>query len=159
MAKGTINKVILVGRLGSDPEVRYTAGGMAVANLSVATSERRKDASGIWQNFPEWHSIVLFEKTAEFAKEYLKKGTLVYVEGRLQTKKYTDKSGIDRYSTEIIGNDVQMLSAKGGSGTASMEDLTHDVPPIQEQSSHRSERPSTSQGASRGQYEEPDVPF
>ncbi|CAK0774378.1 Single-stranded DNA-binding protein [Gammaproteobacteria bacterium] len=149
MAKGTVNKVILVGRLGSDPEVRYTAGGMAVANLRLATSDKRKNA-GVWQDSTEWHSITLFEKTAEVAKEYLKKGSLVYIEGRLQTKKYTDKGGIDRYFTEIIGSEMHMLGGRGG-GTVPMEEPMHNAPPVQEQSSHQS--------SPRGEYEEPDVPF
>lgn len=114
MARG-VNKVILVGNLGNDPDIRHTASGMAVASLSIATAERRKDQSGEWQDHTEWHRVKLFGKTAEVAQEYLKKGRQVYIEGTLRTSKYTDKNGVERYSTEIIANDMQMLGGGGGS--------------------------------------------
>jgi single-strand DNA-binding protein len=116
MARG-INKVILIGNLGKDPEVRYTAGGSAVANLRIATTESWKDKqSGEKKEATEWHSVVLFGKTAEIAGEYLKKGRTVYIEGRLQTRKYQDKEGVERYSTEIVGSDMQMLGGGEGRG-------------------------------------------
>ena len=114
MARG-INKVILVGNLGADPEVRYTAGGTAIASLSVATSEQWTDKqSGQKQERTEWHRVKLFGRLAEIAGEYLKKGRQVYVEGSLRTDKYTDKQGVERYSTEIIASDLQMLGGDGG---------------------------------------------
>ncbi|MCS2610281.1 single-stranded DNA-binding protein [Halomonas dongshanensis] len=114
MARG-INKVILIGNLGQDPEVRFTPSGTAVANLNLATSDTWMDRqSGQRQERTEWHRIVLFNKTAEIAQQYLKKGSKVYIEGRLQTRKWQDQNGQDRYSTEIVANDMQMLDARGG---------------------------------------------
>ena len=115
MARG-INKVILVGNLGADPEVKYTAGGTAIGTLSVATSESWKDKqTGEQQERTEWHRVKLFGRLAEIAGEYLKKGRQVYIEGSLRTDKYTDKEGVQRYSTDIIGNEMQMLGG-GGEG-------------------------------------------
>ncbi len=117
MARG-INKVILVGNLGSDPEVRYTAGGDAVANVNIATSESWKDKqTGEKQEKTEWHRVVMFRRLGEIAGEYLKKGSQVYVEGRLQTRKWQDKNGNDRYTTEIIANEMQMLGGRSGSAS------------------------------------------
>jgi single-strand DNA-binding protein len=116
MARG-INKVILVGNLGNDPDVRYTANGAAVSNISLATSESWKDReSGEQQEKTEWHRVVFFGKLAEIVAEYLKKGSQVYVEGRLQTRKWQDKEGNDRYTTEIVANEMQMLGSRAGSG-------------------------------------------
>ncbi len=121
MARG-VNKVILIGNLGKDPEVRYTAGGSAVANVTIATSEAWKDRqSGDTQERTEWHSVVFFSRLAEIAKEYLRKGSKVYIEGRLQTRKWQDKNGQDRYTTEIIANEMQMLDGRTG-GTADFGD-------------------------------------
>lgn len=117
MARG-INKAILIGNLGGDPEIRYTAGGTAVANLRLATSDSWKDKqSGEMQERTEWHRLVIFGRTAEVAGEYLKKGSKIYVEGRLQTRKWQGQDGQDRYTTEIVVNDMQMLDSRGG-GTA-----------------------------------------
>lgn len=116
MARG-INKVILVGNLGRDPEVRYTPSGSAVANLAVATSESWKDKqTGEQQERTEWHRVVMFNRLGEIAGEYLKKGSKVYIEGKLQTRKWQDNSGQDRYSTEIVANEMQMLDSRGGGG-------------------------------------------
>ena len=114
----SVNKVILLGNLGRDPETRYTTGGDAVTNLSIATSEQWKDKSGEKQEKTEWHRVVLFGRQAEVAGEYLKKGRSVYIEGRLQTRKYTDKDGVEKYSTEIVGDRMQLIggSREGGSG-------------------------------------------
>jgi single-strand DNA-binding protein len=109
-----VNKVILVGNLGKDPELKYTSNQTAVARFSIATSERRKDQSGNWTDHVEWHNIVTFGKTAENCSNYLKKGRQVYIEGRLQTNKWQDKEGRDRYTTEIIANTVQFLGTKQG---------------------------------------------
>ena len=109
MSRG-INKVILVGRLGQDPDVRYTASGSAVTTISIATSESWKDRNtGQQQERTEWHRVVFFGRLAEIAGQYLKKGSQVYVEGSLRTNKYTDKNGIERYSTDVNANELQML--------------------------------------------------
>jgi single-strand DNA-binding protein len=116
MARG-INKVILVGNLGNDPDIRYTAGGAAVAHISLATTDSWKDkASGEQQDKTEWHRVVFFGRLAEIVGEYLRKGSQVYVEGRLQTNKWQDKSGNDRYTTEIVANEMQMLGGRAGGG-------------------------------------------
>tara|TARA_B110000971_G_scaffold84896_1_gene87104 strand:+ start:2571 stop:3071 length:501 start_codon:yes stop_codon:yes gene_type:complete len=107
----SVNKVILVGNLGRDPEVRYMPNGEAVCNFSIATTENWKDKSGVKQEKTEWHNIVMFRRLAEIAGEYLKKGRPVYIEGRLQTRKW-EKDGVTRYSTEIIGDQMQMLGSK-----------------------------------------------
>ena len=122
MARG-VNKAIIVGTLGQDPEMRYTANGSAVANISVATNETWKDkATGEAQERTEWHRIVMFGKLAEIASQYLKKGSQAYFEGRIQTRKWQDNSGNDRYSTEIVANEMQMLGGRaGGGGGAPME--------------------------------------
>jgi single-strand DNA-binding protein len=118
----SVNKVILVGNLGRDPEVRYMPNGEAVANFSIATTENWKDKSGVKQEKTEWHNIVMYRRLAEIAGEYLKKGRPVYIEGRLQTRKW-EKDGVTRYSTEIIGDQMQMLGSKdgGSSGGASYD--------------------------------------
>ena len=108
-----VNKAIIVGTLGQDPEVRYTAGGAAVANISVATNKSWHDkTSGDKQERTEWHRIVMFGKLAEIAQQYLKEGSQAYFEGEIQTRKWQDKTGQDRYSTEIIANEMQMLGSK-----------------------------------------------
>jgi single-strand DNA-binding protein len=117
MARG-VNKVILIGNLGRDPEVRYTPSGLAVANVTLATSESWKDKqSGEMQERTEWHRVVFYQRLAEIAGEYLRKGSKVYVEGKIRTTKWQDKTtGQDRYTTEIIADSMQMLDSKGGSG-------------------------------------------
>ena len=118
---GTVNRVILVGRLGKDPEIKYTPSGMAMASFSLATDENRKDNEGKWQSQTEWHNIILWGKEAERAGEFLKKGRLIYVEGRLQTRTWEDQQGGgQRYRTEIIGNRFVMLGARpdGAESTA-----------------------------------------
>jgi single-strand DNA-binding protein len=114
MARG-VNKVILVGNLGADPETRYTASGSAVTNIRIATSESWKDKqTGENQERTEWHRIVFFSRLAEIAGEYLRKGSQVYIEGSLRTRKWQDQSGADRYSTEVVANEMQMLGSRGG---------------------------------------------
>ena len=113
----SVNKVILIGNLGRDPETRYTTGGDAVTNLTIATTETWKDKAGEKQEKTEWHRVVLFGRQAEVAGEYLKKGRPVYIEGRLQTRKYTDKDGVEKYATEIVADRMQLLGGReGGSG-------------------------------------------
>jgi single-strand DNA-binding protein len=151
MARG-INKVILVGNLGKDPETRAMPSGKAVTNFSIATSESWRDKqTGEQKEQTEWHNIVFFDRLAEVAAEYLKKGSQVYVEGRLRTRKWTDKSGNDRYTTEIVGNEMQMLGGRGGAGggggsrtTAPMRD---DSPPMGET------------GSGGGDVFDDDIPF
>jgi len=118
----SVNKVILLGNLGRDPETRYTTGGDAVTNLNIATSEQWKDKNGEKQERTEWHRVVLFGRQAEIAGEYLKKGRSVYIEGRLQTRKYTDKDGVEKYSTEIVGDRMQLIGGarEGGGGDDEM---------------------------------------
>ena len=142
----SLNKVMLIGNLGKDPEVRFTASGQAVAGFSLATSEKFKGKTGEWEERTEWHNITLWGKLAEIAGEYLSKGKTVYIEGRLQTRKWQDKSGNDRYTTEIVGDKMQMLSAKG------------------ERRGGDSSSASAAGGNSVGSYEEPpfqddDIPF
>ncbi|VUD67971.1 Single-stranded DNA-binding protein [Thalassocella blandensis] len=113
MARG-INKVILIGNCGQDPDTKYTASGAAVTNLSVATSESWKDKqTGQMQDRTEWHRVVFFNRLAEIAGEYLRKGSKVYIEGKLQTRKWQDQGGQDRYTTEIVANELQMLDSRG----------------------------------------------
>ena len=116
MATKGVNKVILVGNLGNDPEVRYMPNGNAVANLSLATSESWKDQQGQVQERTEWHRLTMYRRLAEIAGEYLKKGSQIYVEGKLQTRKWQDQQGQDRYTTEIIVDQMQMLGGRGGEG-------------------------------------------
>lgn len=116
MARG-VNKVTLIGNLGADPEVRYTSGGSAVANVRLATAESWRDKeSGEQQERTEWHRVVFFSRLAEIVGEYLKKGSQVYIEGRLQTRKWQDRDGNDRYTTEIVANEMQMLGGRAGGG-------------------------------------------
>jgi len=116
MARG-VNKVILIGNLGADPETRAMPSGASVANLRIATTENWKDrTSGENQERTEWHRVALFGKLAEIASEYLRKGSQVYIEGSLRTRKWQDKQGNERYSTEIVGNEMQMLGGRGGGG-------------------------------------------
>jgi single-strand DNA-binding protein len=148
MARG-INKVILIGNLGADPETRHTAGGNAVTTLSLATSESWRDRqSGEMQEKTEWHRVVMFSKLAEIAGEYLRKGSKVYIEGRIQTRKWQDKDGQDRYTTEIVANEMQMLDGRGGSGTEPLEDRNGGYGGS-----------SSSQAPSGGGNLEDDIPF
>ncbi len=119
MARG-INKVIIVGNLGGDPETRYMPSGSAVTNLTVATNESWKDkATGEQKDRTEWHKVAMFNRLAEIAAEYLRKGSQVYIEGKLRTRKWQDKNGQDRWTTEIVADEMQMLGSRGGSGGGS----------------------------------------
>ena len=129
MARSGINKVILVGNLGQDPEVKYTAGGAAVTTLSLATSESWKDKdTGSDQEKTEWHRVVLWRRLAEIAGEYLKKGSKVYIEGQLQTRKW-EQDGQTRYTTEVVGRDMQFLDSRGSSSSdnSSYDDINQDI--------------------------------
>jgi single-strand DNA-binding protein len=119
----SVNKVILVGNLGRDPETRYGPDGASITNVTIATSDRWKDkASGETKEATEWHRVVFFGRLAEIAGEYLKKGRSVYIEGRLRTRKWTDKEGHERYTTEIVADNMQMLGSREGVGRADLDD-------------------------------------
>lgn len=115
----SVNKVILIGHLGADPETRTSQAGNSVANLRLATNERQKDREGNWSDHTEWHRVVCFGKTADNVGRFLSKGRQVYIEGRLQTRKWQDKNGQDRWSTEIVANDVRFLGGKGDGDSSS----------------------------------------
>ncbi len=152
MAKGSVNKVILIGNLGRDPEMRYTPNGVAVANMTIATTEVWKDKqSGQNQEQTEWHRVVLFARLGEIAGEYLKKGSKVFIEGRLQTRKWQDKTtGQDRYTTEIVGESLQMLDSKGGSSAPSAPEMSHsEKQPVSE---------AAAAGAGADSFDD-DIPF
>jgi single-strand DNA-binding protein len=119
MASRSLNKVTLIGNLGKDPELRYTSGGVAVATFSLATNESWKDQDGNMQERTQWHNIVAWRKLAEIASEYLKKGSKVYIEGKLQYRSYDDKNGVKRNVTEIVMDEMLMLDSRGGSAPAS----------------------------------------
>jgi len=148
MARGVI-KVILIGNLGKDPEVRYMPNGNAVANITLATSESWKDkTSGEQQEKTEWHRIVMFRRLGEIAGEYLKKGSKVYIEGKLQTRKWQDNSGNDRYTTEIVADQMQMLDSRGGS-SASFSGESKSAPAM---------APAPAAAAAGGDFDD-DIPF
>lgn len=151
MASRGVNKAILIGHLGRDPEIRYSASGSAIANISLATSDSWKDRqSGEMQERTEWHRVVFFGKLAEIAGEYLKKGSQVYVEGRLQTRKWQDQQGQDRYTTEIVANEMTMLGGRGGT----------QAPAPTDEFDQTTAAESTSTGASEasGDFDD-DIPF
>ncbi|MFA5370850.1 MAG: single-stranded DNA-binding protein [Sideroxydans sp.] len=124
----SVNKAILIGHLGKDPEVRYMPSGEAVANVTLATSETWKDKSGVKQEKTEWHNIVFFKRLAEIVGEYLKKGSLIYVEGRITTEKWTDKEGKDRYTTKIVANEMKMLGSRSGGNSFEVVDNQEPAP-------------------------------
>jgi len=137
----SVNKVILVGNLGKDPETRYMTSGEAVTNIRLATTDTWKDKAGEKQERTEWHSIVFYGRQAEIAGEYLKKGRQIYVEGRLQTRKWQDKEGQDRYTTEIVADRMQMLGNREGGGGAPMGE-----PPERDRGAAPSSGPNTASG-------------
>jgi len=165
MASRGVNKVILVGNLGNDPETRYTQAGAAITNISVATSETWKDKqTGQPQERTEWHRVVFFNRLAEIAGEYLRKGSKVYVEGGLRTRKWQDKEGQDRYTTEIVGNEMQMLDSRGagqGGGYAAPEDYGQSAPrsaPAQAKPAASSAPAAGSPPGDFGSFDD-DIPF
>jgi single-strand DNA-binding protein len=156
MATRGINKVILIGNLGQDPETRFMPSGGAVTNVSIATSESWKDKnSGEQQERTEWHRVVFFNRLAEIAGEYLKKGSKVYVEGSLRTRKWQDKDGQDRYTTEIVADQMQMLDSRGGSAD---EDFGGSPQRAAPQSSSRPPEASASKPQSFDDFDD-DIPF
>ena len=128
----SLNKVILIGRLGRDPECRYMPNGEAVCNFSIATDESWKDKNGQRQTRTEWHAITMYRKLAEIAAQYLKKGSQVYIEGRIQSRKYTDKNGIERTAYEIIGGEMKMLGGKA-EGSSESANTAEPLPPPRRQ--------------------------
>jgi len=130
MARG-LNKVMLIGRLGSDPEIRYTQDGTPVANFSLATDSPIKRGDQ-WESETEWHRIVAWRRLAEICSEYLGKGRLVYVEGRLRTRSWEDRDGNKRWTTEIIARDIQILDSKGGAESGGATELEPPAPPIED---------------------------
>ena len=154
----SVNKVILVGNLGRDPEVRYTPDNSAITNVSIATTDVWRDKSGEKQERTEWHRVAFFGKLAEIAGEYLKKGSQVYVEGRLQTRKWQDKEGQDRYTTEIVADRMQMLGSRGGMGMADAAEMDAPPPATSRQGAPaRSSAPARS--GSKFDDLEDDIPF
>ena len=155
----SLNKVMIIGNLGKDPEVKYTQSQTAVANLAIATTERKKGADGQWTDHTEWHTVVTFGKTAENCGQYLAKGRKVFIEGSLRTRKWQDKSGQDRYSTEIVAQNVQFLSGKGEGGPKS-DDLSSGM----ERSYSSNDAPSfdpaaAGSGVAPVAFDDDDIPF
>ena len=151
MARGTVNKVIIIGRLGKDPDMRYAPSGTAIASFTMATNHSTKDADGNWNQQTEWHSIKTFGRQAEFVGEYFKKGKLAYVEGRLQTSSWEDQNGQKKYRTDIIANDVQML----GSRSEGEQQQSHPEVPA-ESAAKPASKPAEPEPASP---DEDDLPF
>jgi single-strand DNA-binding protein len=164
MARG-INKVILVGNLGNDPDVKYTQSGTTVTTISVATSESWKDKqTGEQQERTEWHRVKFFGRLAEIAGEYLRKGSQVYVEGSIRTEKYTDKNGIERYSTDVIANEMQMLGSRGEGGgggdrAARPQRQESNRQDTNRQDSAPQRRPAPAQTAPADDFSDDDIPF
>jgi single-strand DNA-binding protein len=160
MATRGINKVIIVGNLGNDPEVRYSQAGAAITNISVATSEVWKDKqTGQPQERTEWHRIVFFNKLAEIAGEYLRKGSKVYIEGQIRTRKWQDKEGQDRYTTEIVSNELQMLDSRGansGGPSNTSENFNQSAP--SKVAAPPASPPVASPGGDLGNFDD-DIPF
>ena len=159
----SVNKVILIGRLGKDPETRYMTSGEAVTNATLATSENWKDKSGVKQEKTEWHNLTFYRKLAEIAGEYLKKGSMIYVEGKLQTRKWQDKEGKDRYTTDIIVNEMTMLGGKSTGGSFEVVEEQQQSAPSRAPAAPRSApaaAPSSgsSQGRSFDNFDD-DIPF
>lgn len=152
----SVNKAILVGHLGKDPEVRYMPNGEAVANVTLATSETWKDKTGEKQEKTEWHNIVFYKRLAEIAGQYLKKGSLIYVEGRITTEKWQDKEGKDRYTTKIVANEMKMLGGKS-SGSSNFEVV--EKPSASEHSAAAPASKTPAQAKSNFDNFDDDIPF
>jgi single-strand DNA-binding protein len=157
MASRGVNKVIIVGNLGNDPEIRYMPNGNAVANLSIATSESWKDQQGAQQERTEWHKVTMYRRLAEIAGEYLKKGSQIFIEGKLQTRKWQDQQGNDRYTTEIIADNMQMMGGGGqGGGQNAQGGGGHQQRPAQQnsggQAAYDQSKPQQNSGGGQGGY-------
>lgn len=155
-----LNKVLLIGNLGQDPEMRYTQSQLAVATLNLATGERKKNPDGQWVDHTEWHRVVAFGKTAENCGQYLQKGRQIYVEGSLRTRKWQDKNGQDRYTTEIVANNIQFLGGKGAGAPGAGENFNSGI----EKSYSSEDTPSFTPGAAGSgvapvSFDDDDIPF
>lgn len=162
MSKGTLNKVIIIGRVGADPETRYMPNGNAVTNLRIATNDGYKDKNtGQYVDTTEWHRVALFGKTAEIAAQYLQKGGLVYIEGRIRTNKWQDKDGQDRYTTEIVANEMQLLGGRGNTDSMADEGASSfpKAAAPQKSSSKQSPPPSATPPEMESKFEDDDIPF
>jgi single-strand DNA-binding protein len=156
----SVNKVILIGNLGRDPETRFMPSGDAICNISIATTENWKDKNGEKQEKTEWHRVAFFGKLAEIAGEYLKKGSQVYVEGRLQTRKWTDKDGAEKYTTEIVANAMQMLGSRQGMGGGGADrDMGGEREPAAARSSGGAAKPAGKPAGGKFDDFEDDIPF
>lgn len=155
----SVNKVILIGNLGRDPEIRYMPSGDALATLSVATTDSWKDKSGEKQERTEWHRVSMFGRLAEIAGEYLKKGSQVYIEGRIQTRKYTDKDGVEKYSTEIVANEMKMLGGRSASGGMAEMDSAPRASPRPASSGGGASAPARAPAGGAFDDLEDDIPF
>ena len=155
----SVNKVILVGRLGKDPETRYMTNGEAVTNATLATSENWKDKSGEKQEKTEWHNLVFYRRLAEVAGEYLKKGSMIYVDGKITTRKWQDKEGKDRYTTDIIVNEMQMLGSKaGGSSSFEVVDKPSSASPASAPAPASNRQAAPAKGSGFDNFDD-DIPF
>lgn len=154
----SVNKVILIGRLGKDPETRYMPNGEAVTNATLATSETWKDKSGVKQEKTEWHNLVFYRRLAEIAGEYLKKGSMIYVEGKLQTRKWQDKEGKDRYTTDIVVNEMTMLGSKSAGGSFEVVEEPQSAPARQAAPAKSAPPASSGAGRSFDNFDD-DIPF
>ena len=154
MARG-INKVILIGNLGNDPDVRYTSGGSPIANVNLATSDAWRDKeTGDLQERTEWHRVVFFSRLAEIVSEYLRKGSKIYVEGRLQTRKWQDRDGNDRYTTEIVANEMQMLDGRHTAGES-----VPATAPARKPAGANAPAPQGNTTGDGGEFVDDDIPF
>ena len=156
----SVNKVILIGNLGKDPEVKYTPQGTPVAKITLATNERFKGKDGQWQDRTEWHNVVLWQRLAEIAGEYLKKGGKVYIEGRLQTRSWDDKtSGQKKYMTEVVANDLVLLGGRGEGAAAATIRADRAQPPHRPETVSTRACPSRARAAAAGPITDEDIPF
>jgi single-strand DNA-binding protein len=155
----TVNKVILIGNLGKDAELRATTSGMQIASLRLATTDRRKDASGQWTDHTEWHSVVCFDKLANLMERFGKKGKPLYVEGRIQTREYTDKDGQKRWSTEIIAGEIRLIGGREDSAGASGDRPEASRSADRQASKPPARAPAKAPADDYGGYDDQDVPF
>ncbi len=155
----SVNKVILVGNLGRDPETRYLPDGGAITNVSIATTSKYKNKGGEMVEETEWHRVSFFGRLAEIAGEYLKKGRPVYIEGRLKTRKYTDKDGVEKYATDIVASEMQMLGSREGMGGGGAEGAGFDRPERGTSGAAPAAKPAQKGGASKFDDMDDDIPF
>ena len=154
----SLNKVMLIGNLGRDPELRHTAKNFAVCTLNLATTEKQKDSSGNWVDHTEWHRVSVFGKTAENCAKYLAKGRQIYVEGKIRTRKYTDKAGVEKYSTEILADTIQFIGGKPAGNNSNREYSSGgSAAPVTEE--RVMDLPSADDMSSAGAIQEDDIPF